>query len=286
MAAIFDYGYYSNMTNPGVHAKIRYLVPGGDKPVYIASRGGADAALDIGAEFREHLVTIHDARQLLPPASLDRQGFTLQPHATRVEDFYALESIQADYEAEITRLVLTASGAAEALVFDHTLRSDSRDIRGERCTREPASVIHNDYTDASAEKRLRDLLPAAEAKQRLRSRFAIINVWRSIAGPVLKSPLACCDAATIDAADLVASERRARERIGELELASWNSAHRWYYYPEMGRDEALLIKTFDSARDGRARRSIHTAFSNPLAPPEAPARESIESRVLVFFSEC
>jgi hypothetical protein len=95
--------------------------------------------------------------------------------------------------------------------------------------------------------------------------------------------LACCDAATIDAADLVASERRAKERIGELQLAIWNPAHRWYYYPEMSRAEALLIKTFDSAVDGRARRSIHTAFANPLAPPDAPARESIESRLLVFF---
>jgi hypothetical protein len=118
----------------------------------------------------------------------------------------------------------------------------------------------------------------------LQHRFAIINVWRSIAGPVLNSPLACCDAQTIDATDLVASERRAKERIGELELVSWNPAHQWFYYPQMSRDEALLIKTFDSARDGRARRSIHTAFSNPLAPPDAPARESIESRLLVFFS--
>ena len=271
------------MTNPGVLATIRYLVPSGEKPIYIASRGGADAALHIGAEFEDREVTIHDARQLQPPASLDRQGFTLRPQATQVEDFYALETVRALYEAEITKLALAASGGAEALVFDHTLRSDARDIRGERATREPASVIHNDYTDASAVKRLRDLLPAGEAQERLQHRFAIINVWRSIAGTVLNSPLACCDAATIDAADLVASERRAKERIGELELVSWNPAHRWYYYPEMSRDEALLIKTFDSARDGRARCSIHSAFTNPLAPPDAPARESVESRLLVFF---
>jgi len=50
-----------------------------------------------------------------------------------------------------------------------------------------------------------------------------------------------------------------------------------------GSKEALLIKTFDSAMDGRARRSIHTAFSNPLAAPDAPARESIESRLMVFY---
>jgi hypothetical protein len=271
------------MTAPDLHARIRYLVPGGEKPVYFASRGGADAALHIGAEFENREVTIRDARQLQPPASLDRQGFTLSQHATNVSDFYALEKVQKSYESEITALVLEASGGADALVFDHTLRSDSRDIRGRQSTREPATVIHNDYTDASALKRLRDLLPAKEAEERLHHRFAIVNVWRTIAGPVLSSPLACCDAATIDAADLVASERRAEDRIGELELVSWNPAHRWYFYPEMNSDEALLIKTFDSATDGRARRSIHTAFSNPAAPTDAPARESIESRLLVFF---
>ncbi|MGI9284609.1 MAG: CmcJ/NvfI family oxidoreductase, partial [Pseudomonadales bacterium] len=218
------------MTNSKVRASIRYLVPSGEKPIYIASRGGADAALKIGADFEDREVTIHDARRLTPPASLDRQGFSLQQHATRVEDFYALETIQEDYNAEIIELVLSATGGSEALVFDHTLRSDSPDIRGERTLREPASVIHNDYTDASAQKRLRDLLPTEEAEERVQHRYAIVNVWRSIKDPVINSPLACCDAATIAAEDLVASERRARERVGELELVSWNPAHQWYYY--------------------------------------------------------
>lgn len=266
-----------------VKVRIRYLVPGADRPIYIASRGGADAALNIGAAFEEREVTIRDARTLDPPAALDRQGFTLLPHPTGVKDFYDLQAVRRAYEAEIIELVLAASGGAAALVFDHTLRSDSRAVRGMRLSREPAHVIHNDYSDTSAIKRLRDLLPPAEAEERLRRRFAIVNVWRSIRGAVLSSPLACCDAATIDGADLVTSERRAEERIGELQLVTWNPAHRWYYYPEMSTGEALLIKTFDSARDGRARRSIHTAFDNPLAPPDAPARESMESRLLVFF---
>ncbi len=271
------------MPNFAVLAHLRYLVPTGERPVYFASRGGADAALKIGAEFEDREVMIQDARHLQPPASLDRQGFALLPHVTQIEDFYDLPRVQGVYEAEITGLVLAATGASSALVFDHTLRSDSRDVRGAHASREPASVIHNDYTDASAEKRLRDFLTAAEAEERLRYRFAIVNVWRSIAGPVLNSPLACCDAATLDPADLVASERRGEDRVGELELVSWNPSHRWYYYPEMNRNEALLIKTFDSVRDGRARRSIHTAFANPLALDGSPARESMESRVLVFF---
>jgi hypothetical protein len=278
-----DIGYYSTMNHLDVVATIRYLLPSGERPIYIASLGGADAALNIGAKFKDREVTIRDARELDPPACLDKQGFCLRPHITQVENFYALENVRESYEAEITELVLSATGGTEALVFDHTLRSDSQGVRGERLSREPASVIHNDYTDASAENRLRDLLPREEARHRLQHRFAIINVWRSIKGTVQSSPLACCDAATTSTDDLVASERRASERIGELELVSWNPAHAWYYYPEMAGDEVLLIKTFDSARDGRARQSIHTAFSNPLAARDAPARESIESRLLVFF---
>ncbi len=271
------------MSDLDTRAQVRYVVPTGERPVYIASTPGADAALDIGASFEDHEVDILDARPLAPGASLDRQGFSLVKHTTVVADFYKLEAQQADYEKEITALVLAATGGSDAMVFDHTLRSDSRALRGTRSTREPASVIHNDYTDASARKRLLDLLPAADAGKRLEKRFAIVNIWRSVAGVVHSSPLACCDAATLAPEDLIASERRAKDRIGELELVAFNPAHRWYYYPAMTAEEALLIKTFDAATDGRARRSIHTAFDNPLAPPDAPPRESIESRLLVFF---
>lgn len=271
------------MTTNAVRSSLSYLVYTGDRPVYVASTGGAAAQLSIDAEFEEHEVAILDARQLEPSASLDLQGFTLLEQHSAITDFYAIESIKADYETELRDLVLGVTGASDVLIFDHTLRSDSSSVRGEYQTREPATVIHNDYTDSSAEKRLRDLLPSNEAEARLRQRFAIVNTWRSVGSPVIRSPLACCDATTIAGADLVASERRAAERIGELELVRWNPDHQWYYYPAMNRDEVLLIKTFDSAKDGRARRSIHSAFENPQAPPDSPPRESIESRCLVFF---
>ena len=51
----------------------------------------------------------------------------------------------------------------------------------------------------------------------------------------------------------------------------------------MRADEALLIKCFDSARDGRARLSVHTAFEDPTTPADAAPRESIEVRAFLFF---
>lgn len=53
----------------------------------------------------------------------------------------------------------------------------------------------------------------------------------------------------------------------------------------MHRDEALLIKCFDSAEDGKARFAAYTGFDDPTSLPDAPARESIELWTFVFYSK-
>lgn len=271
------------MSDQAVTATVRYLTPTEQRPVYFASQAGAEAQFDIDVGFESRDIHIDNARALQPAPTLDKQGFMLVSHRSTIADFYTLAAQQKRYEEELVALVCTVTGARDASVFDHTLRSDSASVRGTRHTREPAGFIHNDYTDTSARKRLFDVLPESEAKQRSHSRFAIINVWRPIREPVWQSPVACCDSSTLQPGDLIATERRAQDRIGELEMVSWNASHRWYYFPQMKTDEVLLIKTFDAATDGRATRCIHTAFDNSLAPADAPPRESIESRLLVFF---
>jgi hypothetical protein len=49
-------------------------------------------------------------------------------------------------------------------------------------------------------------------------------------------------------------------------------------------EEALLLKCYDSSTDGRARFAPHTAFTDPGTPADAPPRESIEIRSLVFHA--
>lgn len=266
-----------------IQSELGYLVPSTEKPIYIASQGGAAAQLQISAKFTSRPVAISDAREKVPAPTLDKEGFTLVRHKSSVTDFYDDAQIRDLYEREAATLVQDATGASHVVVFDNTRRSDASAIRGARNTREPSAVVHNDYTDSSARKRVRDVLPGDEAEDRLQRRFAIINVWRSIAGPALTTPLALCDATSVLDTDLVASERRAKDRIGELQLVTYNPGHRWFWFSAVTSAEALLIKTFDSALDGRARRSIHTAFSNPGAPVDAAPRESIETRAFAFF---
>ena len=264
-----------------VTAALTYLVDTGEKPINYPSVGGGDPSRNTG-RYESREVTIRDGRAMAGRFSLDREGFVLIRHDTAVTDFHDDAELAAVYEAELARLVAAATGASRVVVFDHTRRADSPALRQEKRLREPARIIHNDYTERSGPQRVRDLLPA-EAAALLERRFAIVNVWRPIRGPVQTAPLALCDARSVAPRDLIASERRSKDRVGEIQQATYNPAHRWFYFPNMHTHEVLLIKTYDSAEGGPARFTIHTAFDDPTAPPDATPRQSIESRAFAFF---
>ncbi|NBB92298.1 MAG: methyltransferase [Gammaproteobacteria bacterium] len=206
-------------------------------------------------------------------------------HRSEVIDFYSDSALESTYHPELIDLIKRVTGAQRVEVFDDTRRSSSVSNQQARGSRDPANIVHNDYTHDSGPRRLDDFFSdspedAARLKQR---RFAIINAWRSIGAPVLDHPLVLCDARTIRENDLVAVERRGEDRIGELQVAMHDPSQRWYYFPEMNRDEVLLFKTYDSALDGTTRFTPHSSCRDPNAPDDAPARESLETRCLVFF---
>lgn len=267
-----------------VKAKLKFLVNLDAPLVYIPSKGGGDETEHVG-NFAIREVTVHNGHHDKQSSSLDVEGFKLVSQATAVDDFHDDVQIQSIYHEEVRTLVKEVTGAARVEIFDDTRRSASLDRQREESIREPASIVHNDYTARSGIKRLRDHFAndPVEAEKLLQRRFAIINVWRSISGPVYDHPLALCDAATVAPEALVSMERRAEERIGELQVALYHPEQRWYYFSEMQVDEALLFKTFDSETDGRARFTIHSSFEVSDALVDAPPRESIESRCLVFF---
>jgi hypothetical protein len=230
-----------------------------------------------------HRVTIHDARAIESRLSVDREGFEVLRRPTAVRDFFDEAEVTRVYYSECERLVKEATGAVRVLAFDYILRSASRRAAGAKDVKTPAKGVHNDYTAASGPQRVRDLLPD-EAEALLKNRVAIINVWRPVNRPVQESPLAVCDATSIAPADLVPHARIYPDRRGEIQAVRYNAAQRWYYFPRMAPEEAMLLKCYDSADDGRARFTAHTAFDDPSSPPDAPPRESIEVRTLVFFA--
>jgi hypothetical protein len=268
-----------------VEAPLNYLAPTTQKPFVYAYDPPPGMPTHHG-ESEPRVVPIRNARPIAHDLSLDREGFLLRREPTRAVDLYDEEEIRQVYYLEVAALMKAATGAAEVVVFDHIVRNAERALQGELKivggAKVPAKTVHNDYTEASAPQRVRDILGEA-AEARLARRYAIINLWRPIRGPVLESPIAVCDARTLGPDDLVPNERRYPDRVGETSRVTYSPRHRWFYFPHMQADEALYIKCFDSARDGRARVSIHSAFDDPTTPPGAPARESIEVRTFAFY---
>jgi hypothetical protein len=234
------------------------------------------------ATYREHRMTIRNGRLRTPPLSLEADGFALARHETAVASFYDAAEVAQTYSREIEAFVAQATGAFRVLVFDHTVRGNDVARREGTDVHAPVMRAHNDYTIDSAPRRVRQLVPDEhEAARLLAGRFVEINVWRPIRGPLQSWPLAICSGASMRPADFLPCDLIYPDRLGEIYEIAHDPRHDWYYFPDMQREEVLLLKCFDS-RPG-ARIGAHTAFEHPRTPAGAPPRESIESRAFAFF---
>jgi hypothetical protein len=247
--------------------------------------------------YEEHIVAIHDARQMSPTSSLDREGFELVNHQTNVSNLYDIDAIHGTYYGELETLVKQVTGAKRVVAFDWNIRSsDAHGTEGGTPGREPdddtpsdpeavqtpVRSAHNDYTDRSGPQRVVDLMGEQEAKTLLRHRYAIINVWKPIRGPVKQVPLAFCDARSIGSGQLLDTDLVYPDRTGEVSMLTYAPKQCWYYVPEMQATEVVLLKCFDSDL-AQPRFTAHSAFNDPTSDIDAPPRESIEVRTLAFF---
>ena len=273
-----------------VEANLNYLIPIAEKPFRYTYEPPPGMPVD-NASYAPHRTRIHDARPVAARVSLDQEGFALIDHRSSVVNFYDEDEVRNVYYPEAEALLLKATGATKVRVFDHIVRRRPEDRPplelgrpSSSAVRGPVGRVHNDFTDRSGPTRLR-LELGAEAERWLERRFAIVNVWRAIRAPILDAPLAVCDASSVEFDDLIASDLIYRHRTGETYQVRHNPRHRWFYISALKADEALLLKTYDSAEDGRARFAVHSAFEDPTAPTDAPPRESIEVRAFVFYPD-
>src|SRR6202008_4062916 len=177
---------------PHVEGVLNYLAPMAEKPMNLAYDPPPGVARPTGVP--EPLrMTISDARPVAARLSLDGEGLALVGHRSAVKDFYDEDELRRVYYPEAERLVAEATGASRGLVFDHTIRR--RVVggidRSPGTPRQPVTSVHNDYTVKSGPQRVRDLM-GDEAEELLRRRFAIVNVWRAIRGPLRDAPLPVC----------------------------------------------------------------------------------------------
>ena len=266
-----------------VQGILQFTVDTGETPTTQVGDGGGRSDPKTGA-YEMKQVTIRNGRPAADGFDLERQGFRFLKHPTAVRDFTDRSEVESVYYPELERLLLRETGAAKVIIFDHTIRIGDPAKRDALGVRDPVRNAHNDFTDESAPQRVRDLLPADEAQERLGRRFTSINVWRPLTGPVRTDPIAICEWGSIGDNDMIVARRVYKDRVGGILNLSYNPEQRWYYFPEMERDEVILLKCFDSERDGRARWTAHAAFEDPDGNDrDLPARESIEVRTLLFY---
>jgi len=268
---------------PYVEAELNYLAPIAERPRYYAYEPQPGEPRS-NLEAEAHQMRIHDLRPIAGELDLDTQGFALLEQRSAVRDFWDDDEVRRVYYPEAERFLKDVTGASRIFIFDHLQRRrvPGQEDRSRSGPRQPATRVHVDHTDRSGPQRVRDLM-GEEAEELLRGRVQVINLWRPIRGePLRDAPLAVCDSRTVASGDLIASDLVYRDRVGETYSVRYNPAHRWFYAPEMRRDEALLLKIADTRTDISARFMPHTSFTDPTTPADARPRESIELRTLVF----
>jgi len=284
---------------------------------------GSDAGLE-GADWDGWTVLVHNAR--LQPPTVAKNGFQLVDDDIESLgiDFLDDAAVTKAYYPECERLLKAATGAVTVKAFDHNVRStrgfeEGKRLKGGNAVQQPAPIVHGDYTATSAPRRVellgetpklndvlrpilgdKPLLSEAEvaAVAKEKKHFALMNVWRNISlEPVRHTPLACCDAQTQRSQDFLTFEIHYADRVGENYFARHSDLHKWFYFPEMRRTEAMLIKQWDSngalaqgakadASDGKPSTfTLHSAFKDPMTTPDTPSRESIEVRCVLLFDD-
>lgn len=253
---------------------------------------------------------------------VDKSGFNLYHSPATETEFTDDAAVRGSYYDEVEALIRAKLSTADepvkkVVIFDHTIRR-----RNPLAPRQPVQQVHVDQTPKAAEARVRRHASTdpEELESLLKGRYQIINVWRPIGYAAVDHPLAFIDYRSTEPKDLVKvdllypdhpakaagdDDDRGKEvrpdpakakstagytAAGETFTVVPNDKHRLYYVKDMTPDEALFIKCFDSrsevhpnGRPGVAAYTPHTAFKDPATPADAPGRQSIEIRALVFY---
>ena len=274
----------------GVHtveADINYVAEMDTMPYFYAKDHERD-----NLDLVTRRVTIADMRDAIDPPVLERDGFELVRHASRVRDFEDAEEVAEVYTAEIEELIRRITGADfVSVTTGGVLRFSNKTPRPDLINSLPAGFAHIDYSRSGFDTfAARNLSGRDDRDELLAGRYAAYNVWRVLSPPPQDMPLAVCAGPTMADSDRLEGEARidgpGMSEEDEIRFGSSlirpNRAHRWYWYSDMTPDEALIFKAFDSDLS-RVQGCPHTAFANP--DPAANPRASIETRAYCYWKD-
>ncbi|MEN7536098.1 CmcJ/NvfI family oxidoreductase [Aurantiacibacter flavus] len=286
-----------------VQARMRYVDPGDFVTRRYVSQG---VELNTGT-YSDHDVIVRDAMPIRDHFTLDTHGFMLADAPTQVADLHDKASVEVIYEREVEAHVKALTGANKVVARGWMLRT-SADL-SERAAQKvegyqhsggiqpTAGEAHVDINTHTAQMMARNTYAQHFPDGPGYKRFLITSFWRTFSPPPQDVPLALCDGRTsfggeeksntlfivdeFPTGDALTRPVEGEENMLAATIFSHDPAHRWWYFPNMTRDQALLFKFHDSDHS-RTWRCPHSAFVDPSAQ-DANIRESIECRSVAFF---
>ena len=285
-----------------IDARINYLAPGS----FINRRFVAPGEEVSTGTYEAYDVTIRDGSSIKDSFDLDTHGFVLAEHSSAITDFFDKEHVDAVYPDEVIGLVKYLTGATCVAPLGWMVRTSGDLSQYQHQTvgythqggvQPPASDAHVDVTPACATSRARDVYEHNFPNGKPYNRFIISSLWRTFSPPPPDWPLAVCEGGSIGRDEgtpntmfIVDKLPGREEMLADMpdentaiaaDVFHYNPGHRWWYFPDMNRDEVLLFKLFDSDQT-RAWRVPHTAFLDKSFP-DANIRQSIEARTIAYF---
>lgn len=285
-----------------VEADITYLAPGS----FINRRFVAPAREVNTGEYLPYKVTIRDARARQADFSLESHGFTLLKHRSAVRDFRDKNEVDQVYPAEVAAAIKKLTGADRVATMGW-MRRTSGDLSAHQHEEKgyshrgglqpPAAEAHVDSSPDRVDRMAQAIYRQHFASDPPYRRFLYTSFWRAFSQPPQDYPLALCDGNSVGDEEGVPNTMFVVDKIPEREemlrpmadedkaiaaaIFRYNPDHRWWYFSNMTRDEAVLIVFHDSRRI-RPWRVPHTAFlDNSRAGTRT--RESLELRSVAFF---
>ncbi|KAF8707039.1 hypothetical protein AX14_013727 [Amanita brunnescens Koide BX004] len=245
-----------------------------------------DDASERNFSYQTQEVQVENIRSKEDAVSLDTAGFQFYTISAKYKgEFLDDEEVKREYYPESEELLKKLTGASKVVIFNHTIRRNKPDQSDNGHNERAVQRAHVDQTTAASVACVQHHFPPDETQALLQHRFQIINLWRPMSVPALEFPVALCDFRSVDPkSDVFPAAIVFPDREHEMYFVKYNPNHKWKYVRGMTPDEFVLIKCFDSTQEGSvAKFTPHTAFQDPTTPEDAPYRQSIEVRALVFY---
>jgi hypothetical protein len=245
--------------------------------------------------FEPHRVMIRNARLGPQQPTLATHGFELFEYPSAVTNFSDRSEVDAIYPDEVVAAIRSFTGADLVVTMGATLRTSADTSGG--TAQPPAADVHVDTSPSFAPRLAQLLFQSHAGEGKTYRRFLVTSLWRAYSLPPQDWPLALCDGSSIAPEEGVHnylvrcqsrpdSEEMRADIPNEQELPAalifrYAPHHRFYYFPDMNRDEIVILKLHDSDHD-QAWFAPHTAFHDK-ARRGANARQSIEFRSVAYW---